>query len=479
MEIKGSLIFLFTLIFLTIINPVIAEPEKEIISTQSVNSSFDPVIAIDSKDSIHVVWQEHIEYHNDSDIYYSMFDDRIQKISQYWSPPLLLSIDNGNYSDGVEIVVDSMDNLHVFWHEESAVFEGVTYHEIIYRMHNSSNQVWEKSKIIFTGSDRNSKPYFYTIAIDSFDNIHLLWTHRIIENTILLDELRYAKLNSKTREWSEIEVITSDSDSPSSYNSIAIDSESNVHVVWSNTVYKTDFLSLEVMYMNFQTSTNSWSNAIHVSKDDEIFSFDPQIAIDTQDTVHIVWTEGTIINEEVVTNDELDVIHGEIMYRNYILKKDSWSTPEIVSSRDQIIGDRNRGNPEIAIDSEGNIHIIWVDPSASNPADYDNALFYRRYSPLSQTWTTATILTHFISGHRHSPSLAIDADDSLHIAWADKSETIIRNIFYTKYLSEEISALSSTKKASSFYFNITFFTLSVITIAIKRYSESKFKPYEF
>jgi hypothetical protein len=79
--------------------------------------------------------------------------------------------------------------------------------------------------------------------------------------------------------------------------------------------------------------------------------------------------------------------------------------------------------PDMVVDSQGNIHIVWLDYSNYFGSGTDGAIFYKYYDVSTETWSGI----YFISDESGAgavsvnPAIAIDLQDNLHVVWGDTS----------------------------------------------------------
>lgn len=108
-------------------------------------------------------------------------------------------------------------------------------------------------------------------------------------------------------------------------------------------------------------------------------SLRPAIAVDANDNIHTVWEDTT--NYASAGNDV------DILYRMWNATTLTWETTGVLSSE----SGGNSGEPEIAADELGNIHLAWRDVSniLSSGGDWD--IFYKIYNATTHTWTTTEI----------------------------------------------------------------------------------------
>ncbi len=189
---------------------------------------------------------------------------------------------------------------------------------------------------------------------------------------------------------------------------------------------------------NIRTSDLDFTNATVISDgiqdiiwNDGISSY-PEIALDHYGNIHVVW------------NDDTDGTWGsdyEIMYCNYSISS-GWSIAKVIS--DGYMGEYwNDGfsiYPDIAIDSSGNIHVVWIDDTDGIwGSDYE--IMYTSYSP-STGWANITVISdgyndiYWNDGSSLQPSITTDNDDKIHVVWEDETIGIWgtdTEIMYTSY----------------------------------------------
>jgi len=104
-----------------------------------------------------------------------------------------------------------------------------------------------------------------------------------------------------------------------------------------------------------------------------------------------------------------------------------------VQTKENIVS--NSGNstcPVSIFDSNGLVHLIWIDTS-DNP---DGDLYHRYYNATGDSWSTP--ITRITNGAdviiNSPPALAVDENNTLHLIWADKRTG--DQEFYYSYLDE-------------------------------------------
>lgn len=123
------------------------------------------------------------------------------------------------------------------------------------------------------------------------------------------------------------------------------------------------------------------------------------LAVGPDDHVHLAWTQYT---EPV----------GKVYYSQFDGRR--WSVPVRVSP-----GQAYAGIPAIAIDAQGNPHIVWYGIRAQAPAIHTRhgSIYEILYSHVSGgRWTAAEVISPGIPDSIN-PALAIDGTGTLHSAW--------------------------------------------------------------
>jgi len=375
-------------------------------------------IAIDSSNSIHVVWQDETIglWGDDTEIMYCKYTS-----STGWSNATVISDDSSGWNNEdskfPSIAVDSSDNLHIVWYDNTNGIWGNDY-EIMYCNYTSGTG-WSNATIISDDSSgwNDGNSYSPEIAIDNLDNLHVVWrdeTDGIWGDDI---EIMYCNYTSATG-WSNATVISDDSsgwnNEDSQFPSITIDSLNNIHVVWNDYTDGWWGTDAEIMYCNY-TSAIGWSNATVISDDlsnwNNKGSNSPSIAIDTGDNLHVVWHDETI----GLWGDDI-----EIMYCNYT-STTGWLNATVISDDSSNWNNDWSSVSTIVVDSMDNLHVVWHD-NTDGWWGNDTEIMYCKYTS-SNGWSNATIISDDLSnwnnGNSLRPAIDIDSSDNIHFVWHD------------------------------------------------------------
>ena len=188
------------------------------------------------------------------------------------------------------------------------------------------------------------------------------------------------------------------------------DSMGNVHFVWSRNTqhlwYQMHDPRGEVLIAETQLSNPGAHRAWH-----------PDIAVDSEDKVHITWTDKasqwTI--QYTLVDPSQDDQNGDSAIDNVI---------SLIDDFEVSVHTQNRDWPAIDTDSENNAHIVWEDSFEPLEKFYQQPqIYYSMIQPdlVSREALVAideTLLTPII-GHKGHPDIAVDLDDFVQIVWDD------------------------------------------------------------
>ena len=338
---------------------------------------------------------------------------------------------NDGSSYDTSIAVDSNNNLHVVWEDDTNGVWGADT-EIMYATYTTARG-WSNATVISDGfnnsywNDGNS--YNPAIVIDNNDGVHVIWYDGTDGIWGTDYEIMYATYTTALG-WSNVTVISDGydgsywNDDNSYHPTIAIDSTHKVHVVWydyTDGVWGTDG---EIMYATYTTATG-WSNATVISDGyngvywNDGNSYYPTIAIDSSNSVHVAWHDST--SGDWGTDNE-------IWYVKYTTAT-GWSNATLISDGQNNIywNDGLSNNPAIAVDSNDKVHIVWYDDT-NGIWGTDTEIMYAYTSVLG--WTLPRIISdgyngsYWNDGNSYYPTIAIDSSNAVHVAWHDYTDGV-------------------------------------------------------
>ncbi|MCP8310145.1 MAG: hypothetical protein L6N94_01430 [Candidatus Methylarchaceae archaeon HK01M] len=253
------------------------------------------------------------------------------------------------------IAIDSNDNVHVVW---AGFGWGVNFDfpNIQYRMRTPSGGWQAQEGITDVGI---LGQFLSAIAIDSKDNVHVVWEGNGWGVNLGITNIQY-RMRTPSGGWQAQEGIT-DVDANQDMPSIAIDSKDNVHVVWAGPGWGVNTDDRNIQYR--MRTADGWQ-AQEGLTDIDYDQFYPCMAIDSKDNVHLVWNGwgwGTYPD------------FSNIQYR--MRTSNGWQAQEEVTDKDF-----DQDIASIAMDSKDNVHVVWDGLGCGNNPNVDNIQYRMRTS---------------------------------------------------------------------------------------------------
>jgi hypothetical protein len=107
----------------------------------------------------------------------------------------------------------------------------------------------------------------------------------------------------------------------------------------------------------------------------------------------------------------------------------SWTMANLVSTESP--GEAE--DPCLVFGSDQRLHVVWSDPTDYGSSGTDRDIFWRRWEP-EFGWMGQAVISTESNGDSYAPSMDVDSDGVVHIAWADDSNYAgsgtDRDIFY-------------------------------------------------
>ncbi|MBN1216006.1 MAG: exo-alpha-sialidase [Candidatus Lokiarchaeota archaeon] len=399
-------------------------------------NSYYPASVIDTQGNIHVVWQDHTDglWGTDEEIMYANYTE-----VNGWSNATVISDGyqgfywNDDYSWEPDIYVDINGTIHVVWYDDTDGVWGSN--EVIMYVSNNGTG-WSNVTIISEGYQGfywndalNHEP---CITGDADGNLYVLWTYADVEALPQVLALMCANY-TKPYGWSNVSIV--DDDTFPTQQKVAVDNNGILHAVWMS--YPPGLL-FSISYANY-SQENGWSNSIIISSDFDDHSRYPDIAIDSDNNIHVVWA------------DETDGIWGtdmEIIYIKHI-EGIGWSDAMVISDGYNGVYD-NTGDsiiPSISVDTRGTVHVVWEDDTEGiwGGGPSDSEIMYADYNE-GYSWSKPIVISDGYNGNYWNDKessytvISTDLNNTVHIIWQDSTEGIWgvdKEIMYKKLLPDK------------------------------------------
>jgi GR25 family glycosyltransferase involved in LPS biosynthesis len=118
----------------------------------------------------------------------------------------------------------------------------------------------------------------------------------------------------------------------------------------------------------------------------------------------------------------------DIWYRTYRIDTDEWTHTEYVSNTLGNIGES--GLPNIDVDVDGNVYIVWRDNSNiyDNGTD-DTDIFYRTRNSVTREWSQTEIIStdHYLDDN--IPHVQVDSEKNVYVCWDGRTKYILFRFF--------------------------------------------------
>ncbi|MHA1515614.1 MAG: hypothetical protein ACTSPF_08775, partial [Candidatus Heimdallarchaeaceae archaeon] len=263
----------------------------EVISTESTSASHDPSLDIDSEGNIYIAWNDYSDYNSsdiDADIFYKCWDVD----SESWNSTTVLTTYSVDMSWDPCISIDESDVIHIVWSEFDALDSSGIDLDIFHTYRNSSINSWSYPKAVSTSSTEDS--WYAFISTDDSGNVYSVWDDDTDFFGYAEDEynIMYNTWDSTSGEWSSPEIIFSVNDTFCENPILALDTLGNVHLTWeSNNISADSGIDIDIGYTYRNATTNDWSDVILVSEGSNDRSSLPFIGVDSKGFVQIVWQD--------------------------------------------------------------------------------------------------------------------------------------------------------------------------------------------
>ncbi len=379
-------------------DPLVPGWSKDVRLTNAIGDSMMPHMAIDSKNNIHVVWED------GRDEYWGIYYKRSIDYGNTWTETIRLtpSSDSGYFP---AIAIDKNDTIHVVFRQWFSNGD-----EICYQKSMDEGKTWSQPTRLTHASGDSFTP---AIAVYK-ETIHVVWSDERDGNF----EIYYKKSLDNGVTWDEEDTKLSNTSGRSLLPSVATDSLGNVHVVWQeregdgHTLY----------YRKSLDGGNIWLDGKKIIENPTVgpAGGGPHIAVDFKNNLQVVWAD---IRSR-------SAVFEEIFYKKSIDSGYTWTDDVNIT---QHAYDTDSWMPGLALDLNDNLYLVW---SGTNRTENSNDLYYQVISDCEENLSSATRLTYVINGSRMKPEMAIDDNNILHLVWYDQRTDGEQNyeIYYKRTL---------------------------------------------
>jgi hypothetical protein len=221
-----------------------------------------------------------------------------------------------------------------------------------------------------------------------------------------MGRIHYSKSNDGRATFEPGITIAEAPDGPAQINpDIGVDDQGIIHVVWED--YATHPSLGNIMYARSDDGGGSFGESVMVDDAVTVSTHQarPQIALDDDGIIHVVW-------EDYRRDPQL----GDVYYSKSTDGGRTFNDDVLVD--DPITVTSRQVNPDIVIDSRGDIHIVWED--YRDNVEMAN-IYYARSTDGGRTFGADKSLNEVFdhATHHGRPTIVADGSDTLYVFWED------------------------------------------------------------
>ena len=338
--------------------------------TWNSGTSTRPVIFSDQFDNLHLFWID------DSSGRFEIYYKKSTNAGANWSIPYRLTW-TAEDSLYLHAAPGPANTLHLIWSNQIA---GGGW-DIFYKKSTNSGVNWTSPQRVTWMGGEAVEPW---IAVDSSDDPYIVWRTTAPESDIF-----FKKSPDSGQTWSAIQRLTW-STGASEKPRIAVDSLSRIHIQWADDSQG----NKEIFYKKSTDSGTTWSVLDRLTWNSGS-SIPGGFLCAADNTLHLVFYDDTFGNDEVFYKKSSD---GGTSWTG--LERLTWSPGSSQS-------------PAIAMEPLNNPALVWSDYSTGNWE-----ILYKRSSDGGLTWSIPGRLTWNGGGSLY-PFIAVDSNGDTHVVWTD------------------------------------------------------------
>jgi hypothetical protein len=318
-----------------------------------------------------------------------IFQEESTDLGAVWTSNQRLTWNSGA-SGWPVMTLDVGNYIHVLWEDDTP---GKS--EIFHKKSTNLGDTWLGVKNL---SSTPGDSWNVTVALDASGTLHVLWNDKTPGNY----EIYYTRSTDRGDTWAVSQRLTwtaADSWSPE----IVMDFSNNIHVVW----FEFTAGNAEIFYKRSTDQGITWAATQRLCWTSG-FSLEPAITADSSGNIHVIWSDNSPGNNEIYYKKSPD---KGVTWAP--LRKLTWTAGE-------------SAYPRIVFDAWDNIHLVWMDNTPGNAE-----IYYKVSTDGGVSWSAAQRLTS-TSGNSFNPFLAVDTYGNLHVVWHDDTPGNFQ-IYYKKH----------------------------------------------
>ena len=369
---------------------------REIRVTFDAEQDYYPTMVVDLKDNIHMFWLngtgrdiDNMQVQNGRIYYakYSPYGDLLVPPTELKG--LEAKGDQDFDTTPLSVGLSKADSkIYLTWSDNRVG----SFHVYFARMDLDGNIETFVNGLPGTGSNDAKYP---DLAVDNEGNVHIAWAQwEMLGSESLYPEIYYEKVDPTGYPKVQRIAITN-TYLASNHPSIAVDQDLNAHIVFEENVNLPGTTD-ELYYCVVDPQGHLKVNMERVTVTSGGYSLRPDIAMDRDDTLHIVW--------ERHSGEESDVYFTEIQNG---IKSEALKVSNLPKAY----------SPSLVIDGGKDTHIVWSQNLYSHIAD-NSRIQYAVVGSDGIISTEPMFLTYGALGAK-APAVALDGYTNVIVAWDD------------------------------------------------------------
>lgn len=246
-------------------------------------------------------------------------------------------------------------------------------------------------------------------TVDHAGDIHVVWEDYRSGS----GDIYYMKLDDEGNKLTNDAKISNDT-TLSRNPSVATDSDGHIYVVWEDI----DNGSSELLFAKlwyYDGNITFQENGLQVSDGDPSNSTEPDIAVCPDGNLALVWTDA----RHDIGDGNLEIFYKRLRSSGSSLTPDTRVTGDVGRSE----------HPRLDIAPDGTIHIVWYDfRDSNNGLVINHGVFYRKVHADGTALTNETRIT--FASPQSRPDLAVDTEGNVHVVFDDDRYANF-DVFYT------------------------------------------------
>lgn len=241
------------------------------------------------------------------------------------------------------------------------------------------------------------------LARTSDGNLHTVYAKQVGGNR----DIYYSTSDDDGVTWTETQLTSAGSQNDAS---IAVDSGDHIYVFWDGIV--ADFPGRS--QIQYRVLNGTWKPAFNLTYNATYDQYEPSIAINSTDAVHIVWM-----------GDSLNSFTIDYAYASVLLGTGELQWSSLFNVTTWVSGiDGGYVMPSLAIDSNDIVHIVW-EVGRNLDIDVNPYIEYCSFNGLSfSSIINITTQDGSFTYWDYSPAIVIDSNDYIHLIWMNDTDTV-------------------------------------------------------